>query len=154
MTSRDELLEALAEENPEALTADGFEDAFLGIQRRFGATALAAYDYEKCLTVLQERDGMTRDSAIEFFDFNVIGSWVGDGTPVFIERAEPRAEQRARDWCHTHPDRYIRLRARSPRSEIGWVATAVRENGSTLIDSGRTIYDAVAAALPQKEGAP
>lgn len=29
------------------------------------------------------RDGMSLEDAEEFFEFNVIGSWVGDGTPCF-----------------------------------------------------------------------
>ena len=43
------LLEQLAEDNPEALLADGFEDAFLGICERFGQPPLATYDYGKCI---------------------------------------------------------------------------------------------------------
>ena len=31
-----------------------------------------------------ERDGMTRDDAEEFFQFNTVGSWVGEKTPIFI----------------------------------------------------------------------
>jgi hypothetical protein len=83
--STSDLLAQLAEENPEALTADGFEAAFLGIHRRFSHPPLAAYSYEKCIGVLMERDKMSHDEAVEFFDFNVIGSWVGDGTPVFVQ---------------------------------------------------------------------
>jgi hypothetical protein len=80
-------LEVLREENPEALLADGFEDAFLGICRRYGQPALAAYDRAKCINILMVRDGMTEDAAEEFFEYNVIGAWVGEGTPVFIEVA-------------------------------------------------------------------
>lgn len=67
------------------LLADGLEDAFLGIAMRFGQTGpISAYDYEKCLEILM-KDGMTRDEAIEYFEFNIIGAWVGDGTPIFIQ---------------------------------------------------------------------
>lgn len=78
--------ERLAEANPEALTADGFEDAYIGICTRFGQAPLAAYDYGKCIGVLMKRDGMSFEEACEFFDFNVIGAWAGEGTPVFIDR--------------------------------------------------------------------
>ena len=30
-------------------------------------------------------EDMTHEDAIEYFEFNVIGTWVGDNTPVFIE---------------------------------------------------------------------
>jgi hypothetical protein len=33
-----------------------------------------------------ESDGMSRDEAEEWFEFNQIGSWVGDSTPCFLSR--------------------------------------------------------------------
>ena len=66
------------------LTADGFEDAFIGVSERFGRSPIVAYDKDKCIQILIDRDGMDYEEAIEFFDFNVIGAWVGDGTPEFI----------------------------------------------------------------------
>jgi len=74
-------------ENPEAMYADGFDEAILGICRRANI-AVVAYDQEACLKILMERDGMTREEAVEFFDFNVLGAWMGENTPVFIERYE------------------------------------------------------------------
>jgi hypothetical protein len=70
--------------NPDALTADGFEDAFLGICEQFGRPPVAAYDYDACIKLLVERDGASQEEAVEFFDFNVIGAWVGGSTPVFV----------------------------------------------------------------------
>jgi len=32
------------------------------------------------------RDKMSIEDAYEFMDFNVVGSWVGDRTPIFLER--------------------------------------------------------------------
>jgi hypothetical protein len=29
---------------------------------------------------------MSDEEAVEWFDFNIIGAWVGDGTPCFIVR--------------------------------------------------------------------
>jgi len=78
------MLTDLADENPEALVPDGFEDAFVGICRRFSLQPLAAYSYEKCIEILMDRDGISYEEAVEHFDFNVIGAWLGEGTPVFI----------------------------------------------------------------------
>ena len=75
-----ELLEDL---DPPALTADGFEDALIGYVERFGMSAVALYDRDKCIQVLVDRDGMTEEEAEEFFSFNTIGAWVGDATPCF-----------------------------------------------------------------------
>jgi len=77
-------IDEIAELNPEAMMADGFDDAIIGLCKQFGAEPLVAYDYEKCLKILMERDGMTRDEALDFMEFNVIGSYVGMHTPVFI----------------------------------------------------------------------
>ena len=68
----------------EMLTADGFDDAIIGVSERFGRSPVIAYDKDKCIQGLMDRDGMDYEEAMEFFDFNVIGAWVGDGTPEFI----------------------------------------------------------------------
>lgn len=67
----------------EALVADGFDGAIIGMARQFNQT-LVVYDEDKCLAILMERDGMTEEEAIEFFEFNVVGAYVGGGTPVYV----------------------------------------------------------------------
>jgi hypothetical protein len=70
--------------NEEALLAGGFDDALIGWVTRMGMSApVALYDRDKCIKILMARDGMDEDEAEEFFDFNVVGSWMGDGTPCF-----------------------------------------------------------------------
>jgi hypothetical protein len=80
--------EALSEENPDALWADGFEAAYIGQAHRCGQPTLAAFSVKKCLQILMERDGMTYEEADEFFEFNVSGAWVGAGTPIWIYDTE------------------------------------------------------------------
>jgi hypothetical protein len=65
------------------LLADGFEGAFIGIAQVFH-TNIAIYDRDKCLWILVDRDGMKFNEAEEFFDFNVVGSYMGENTPGFI----------------------------------------------------------------------
>ena len=77
-------IEKISEVNPEALLADGFEEAILGMCLQFAQEPVVAYDYEKCLNILMERDDLARTDAIDFMEFNVIGSYVGLHTPVFI----------------------------------------------------------------------
>ena len=67
-----------------AKTADGFEKALLGVGYQFN-TPVAVYSRDRCLHVLMERDGMSREDAEEYFDFNVAGAWVGEGMPVFLD---------------------------------------------------------------------
>jgi|TARA_R110000765_G_scaffold55395_1_gene109826 hypothetical protein len=75
----------LMEENAEYLTADGFDEAIMGTVERFGMNDVVLYDKAKCMDILMKRDGMTEDEAIDFFYYNVIGSWVGEYTPYFAE---------------------------------------------------------------------
>lgn len=70
-------------EDSEALTADGFEDALIGYMERAGQSPVALYSREMCIQILMNRDGMSLDGANEYFDFNVVGAYVGDGTPAF-----------------------------------------------------------------------
>ena len=84
MTTEQEVKDWIIEYNEEALLADGFEEAFLGVSEVFGRPPLATYDRDKCIDILVERDGMTYEEAVEHFDFNVTGAWVGDGTPIYL----------------------------------------------------------------------
>ena len=65
------------------LVADGFEAALIGVGRRAGQPDIAVYDEEKCIEVLMSQD-MDRETAIEYFEFNVVGAWMGDKTPLFM----------------------------------------------------------------------
>ena len=80
------LEEALAEANPDALTFDGFEDALIGIASQQHKRPLAVYDRDKCLQILQERDGLNPQEAEECFSFNTEGAWVGENTPLILTR--------------------------------------------------------------------
>jgi hypothetical protein len=68
----------------EVSLAQGFDEAIIGIGWQF-TQPMVVYDREKCIQVLMERDGMSREDADEFFDFNVSGAYVGKDTPVFVE---------------------------------------------------------------------
>jgi len=44
-----------------------------------------AYDYDKVIKINMKM-GMTREDAMEYFDYNQAGAYVGENTPVFIYR--------------------------------------------------------------------
>ena len=66
------------------LLADGFDRAFMGVGRIFNGPAIAVYDSSMCITMLRE-SGMTQEEAEDYFGYNVIGSYVGEKTPMFVE---------------------------------------------------------------------
>ena len=77
------------------LLADGFDNAFIGVENSLHLKAL--YDTYKCIDVLMERDGMDEDEALEFFEFNVAGAYVGEHTPEFVDPHH-------KDYCFEHED--------------------------------------------------
>jgi hypothetical protein len=77
---QDRIMEGLVAE--EALLADGFEDALVGHTQ--GPNLVAVYDYDICIQILMDRDEMSCMDAVEFMDFNVLGAYVGEKTPVFV----------------------------------------------------------------------
>jgi hypothetical protein len=72
------------------LYADGFADAIIGTGTRCGQPTLVVYSRTKCLQILMKQ-GMSAEEAIEHLEFNVIGAWVGDNTPIFVDD-EPQEE--------------------------------------------------------------
>ena len=70
---------------PEALFADGFDEAIMGWE---ASSCVVVYDYLKCMNILMERDGMAKQEAHEYMEFNVINAYVGDFTPSFVHTYE------------------------------------------------------------------
>ena len=65
------------------LMADGFEEALIGFGTRFN-NPVTIYDLNKCFDILVHRDGMSQEEAEEYMDFNVLGAYVGEETPIFL----------------------------------------------------------------------
>jgi hypothetical protein len=72
----------ISEEYPELLTADGFDRAIVGVVHRMDTMAIC-YDKNKVIEILME--DMSYEDAIEYFEFNIAGAWVGESTPFFLE---------------------------------------------------------------------
>lgn len=78
--------EEISEINPEALLCDGFDEAIIGMAERINLGPVVAYDVDKMLEIMVQRDGMSYEEAMEYFDYNILGAWVGENTPVFITK--------------------------------------------------------------------
>jgi len=77
------MLEKILEqhEDEEILIADGFDDAVIGIEEN---SMRLIYSVEKCINILMEQ-GMDMTEAVEYFDFNVSGAYVGEKTPIWCD---------------------------------------------------------------------
>lgn len=67
----------------EMIVYNDLEPSFVGIVEQFGRPPIRCYDLDKVLAQYVQ-DGMTYEEAVEFFEFNVIGAWVGESTPCFV----------------------------------------------------------------------
>ena len=79
------------------LLATGLEDALIGYVERYGSPPVAIYDRDRCIAILIERDGMTYEGALDCFEFNTIGAWVGGGTPAYATLFHSHDTQTTKD---------------------------------------------------------
>ena len=63
----------------EILIADGLDKAIIGIDEY---SMRLIYSYTKIIQVLME-DDMTREDAIEYFQYNIQSAYVGEKTPIY-----------------------------------------------------------------------
>ena len=88
----DEIKERISEWNPEALLADGFEEAIIGFGNQHGSNYVVIYDKDQCIDILAERFSQEEDcedpycEAVDYFGYNVECSYVGENTPIFMQR--------------------------------------------------------------------
>lgn len=78
----DDWLKDLCEEYPELLLADGFDEAVIGLVDGACREPVLCYDYRKCIEILSRK--MSEEDADEYMQFNVVGAYVGEYTPLFV----------------------------------------------------------------------
>lgn len=81
-----EWLDEMTEQHGKLLKMDDFDDCIIGVVCRHTTPPFLLYDREKVIRKLMRRDGMTRERAVEFHDFNQACAWVGNATPGFLDR--------------------------------------------------------------------
>ena len=64
------------------LFADGFDEAIIGVAERIGMEPVVAYDTNKIIEILSRE--MSEDEAVEYFEFNILGAYMGERTPIYI----------------------------------------------------------------------
>ena len=81
-------LKIISEIAPDALLYEGFDDAIIGVSDVFrdgSHSMVVAYDKNKILEILVDRDGMTELEAEEYFNHNIGDSYLNSNTPIFID---------------------------------------------------------------------
>jgi ribosomal protein S4E len=70
-------------ENNETMLADGFEDAIIGLDTS-NEVFRVVYDKDKMIDILIESDDMSYEDAIEYLEYNVFNTYMGEGTPIYV----------------------------------------------------------------------
>jgi len=71
------------------LLADGYDSAIIGYAiNPVSQKNVVVYDVERILKILFERDEMSIEQAEEFFNFNIVGSYVGEQTPIYVYKSD------------------------------------------------------------------
>ena len=91
MSKGKRILEVLTNENPDAIVYEDMDDALIGIYRGDLArqdmqdNSIAVYSYVKVIETYIKRDGMSEEVAVEFYDFNVAGGYIGEYQPIIVD---------------------------------------------------------------------
>ena len=103
MPNRKKLKEVISKNyNPDALFADGLDDAIIGIGHQWGQNHVAIYDSIRCIEILKDEyikttpelsDEDAYTMAEEWFSYNVECAFVGPNTPIFITPVEYIVEE-------------------------------------------------------------
>jgi len=95
-----DIKDLISEFNEEAVVFDGFDEAIIGMAERINLGPVVAYSVEKIFEILMKgmevsEDDLDEDEtiesrkymdALEYFEYNIKGSWMGEFTPIFIEK--------------------------------------------------------------------
>jgi len=76
-------IEIIAEQFPDLTIFDGLDDAIIGVGTVNQQQAVV-YDETLVIEILKEDMGVDEHDAIEWFQFNISGAYVGPNTPIFM----------------------------------------------------------------------
>lgn len=81
-TKIDDIVEMFPEE--EIIKCDGYDDCCIGYDYGFGDIRLI-YSVKMVLDKMVNEDGLSEDEAIEHFEYNLRGSYLGLKTPIWCQ---------------------------------------------------------------------
>ena len=73
----------------EILRIDGFDNAVIGWTDSWvngNRPVRLIYDAESVIEILINQQDLTEEEAWEYYSLNIIGSYMGEGTPIFMNR--------------------------------------------------------------------
>jgi len=82
--TREEINQHLENIGESALLMDGFDEACIGFSQRINEPMLAVYKWQRMVQILKNRDKMSYEDAVEYIEYNCIGTWIGPQTPIIV----------------------------------------------------------------------
>lgn len=80
----DKVRKWVEDNDEETMFADGLDDAIIAISRdSINGKYRVVYDVARIVQVLINDQGMEEDDAYEYMEFNIIGAYVGEMTPIW-----------------------------------------------------------------------
>jgi len=76
---------------------DGFDSAIIGTAERCNMDTVIAYDLTKMVKILVARDDMSMEEAHEYIQFNIIGAYIGEYTPIIVNKM---TEEEVKELTH------------------------------------------------------
>lgn len=67
----------------ELIKIDGHDSAYIGLGLSFGEPDRLVYNIDQIIQNLQDQ-GMTYEEAQEYFDYNILGAYLGEKMPVYV----------------------------------------------------------------------
>lgn len=65
---------------------DNFDNCIIGIIERCSQPNIICYDRDAIIKQIISEEQMTLEEAIEHFEFNIKGAWIGEDTPCFLQK--------------------------------------------------------------------
>jgi hypothetical protein len=68
------------------LSEEEYDEAIIGVAHRIGQEDVIAYDYNKLCEIVQKTmNNADIMEVMEYVEFNIMGAYVGERTPIFVD---------------------------------------------------------------------
>ncbi len=75
-----DIRERITEYNPEAILWDGLDSCIIGMS----TDGRAIYSLDSLVEYFQIYEEMSEEDAVEYVDYNIVGAYVGEFTPIHM----------------------------------------------------------------------
>lgn len=62
------------------------DEAIVGVAERINLNPVVVYDVDKILEIYMNIHGMSDIDALEMYNYNLLGAWIGEETPLFLTK--------------------------------------------------------------------